>query len=118
MVGCGGGGLLVAVLAPRGGVAADALSFAGSGVLLRFGTSSRAARTTGTGSMARDSLAGLREVLAHRPTRRILLFSWLVPACAVAPEALAAPYATPIGQPARSAGFLLMGVPAATVAAG
>jgi hypothetical protein len=67
--------------------------------------------------MARDSLAGLRAVLAHRPTRRILLFSWLVPACAVAPEALAAPYATHIGQPVRVAGFLLMGIPAGTVAA-
>jgi hypothetical protein len=46
-----------------------------------------------------------------------LLFSWLVPACVVAPEALAAPYATHIGQPARAAGFLLMGLPIGTVAA-
>jgi predicted MFS family arabinose efflux permease len=67
--------------------------------------------------MARDSLAGLREVLAHRQTRRILLFSWLVAACMVAPEALAAPYATDIGQPARAVGFLLTGIPLGTVAA-
>ena len=67
--------------------------------------------------MTRDSLAGLRQVLAHRPTRRILLFGWLVPACSVAPEALAAPYATHIGLPARAAGFLLMGIPAGTVVA-
>jgi hypothetical protein len=40
-----------------------------------------------------------------------------VPACAVAPEALAAPYAAHIGQPTRAAGFLLMGIPAGTVAA-
>src|SRR6202012_1935588 len=52
-----------------------------------------------------------------RPTRRILLFGWLVPACEVGPEALAAPYATYIGQPARVAGFLLMGIPIGTVAA-
>ena len=69
------------------------------------------------GSMARDSLAGLRNVFAHPQTRRILLFSWLVPACVVAPEALAAPYATHIGQPARAAGFLLTGIPLGTVAA-
>src|SRR5262249_13961411 len=69
------------------------------------------------GTMARDSLAGLRRVFTHRPTRRILLFSWLLPACVVAPEALAAPYATHIGQPARAAGFLLMGLPIGTVAA-
>jgi len=67
--------------------------------------------------MARDSLAGARRALAHREVRRILLFGGLVAACAIAPEALAAPYATYIGQPARAAGFLLMGIPAGTVVA-
>ena len=117
IVGYGAGGLLLAILSPRGALAADALSFAASAALLRFGTRPRPARAAGSRSMARDSLAGLREVLADRPTRRILLFHWLVPACAVAPEALAAPYAAHIGQPARAAGFLLMGIPAGTVAA-
>ncbi len=117
IVGYGVGGLLLAILSPRGALVADALSFAASAVLLRFGTASRRARAAGSGSMARDSLAGLREVLSHRPTRRVLLFYWLVPACAVAPEALAAPYAAHIGQPARAAGFLLMGIPAGTVVA-
>jgi hypothetical protein len=117
IVGYGAGGLLLAILSPRGALAADAASFAASAALLRFGTRPRPARATRGGSMTRDSLAGLREVLADRPTRRILLFYWLVPACAVAPEALAAPYAAHIGQPARAAGFLLMGIPAGTVAA-
>ena len=67
--------------------------------------------------MAGDSLAGLRQAFIHRKIRRILLFTWLIPACAVAPEALAAPYATHIGEAARAAGFLLMGIPAGTVAA-
>ena len=67
--------------------------------------------------MAGDSLRGVRSVLSHRQVRRILLFSWLVPACAVAPEALAAPYASHIGQPAQVTGFLLMGLPAGTVLA-
>jgi Transmembrane secretion effector len=117
IVGYGAGGLMLAILSPRGALAADAASFAASAALLRFGTRPRPAHATGAGSMARDSLAGLREVLADRPTRRILLFYWLVPACAVAPEALAAPYAAYIGQPTRAAGFLLMGIPAGTVAA-
>jgi MFS family permease len=117
IVGFGAGGLLLAILPPRGALALDALSFAASGVLLRFGIAARPARATGSGSMARDSLAGLRQALAYRPVRRILLFNWLVPVCAVAPEALAAPYAAHIGQPARAAGFLLMGIPAGTVAA-
>ena len=117
IAGYGAGGLLLAILPPRGALLADALSFIASALAVRLGTARRPARASRRGSMARDSLAGLRHVLAHRPTRRILLFSWLVPACAVAPEALAAPYATHIGQPARAAGFLLMGIPIGTVAA-
>jgi len=117
IVGYGVGGLLLAVLSPRGALAADALSFAASGVLLRFGIAARPGHPAGSRSMAGDSLDGLRQALTHRKVRRILLFSWLVPACAVAPEALAAPYATHIGEAARAAGFLLMGIPAGTVAA-
>ena len=118
IVGYGLGGLLLAALSPRGALAVDAVSFAASAAVLRFGTAARRPRAGRAGSMARDSLAGLRAVLAHRQIRRILLFSWLVPACAVAPEALAAPYVTAIGLPTRAAGFLLMGIPAGTVAAG
>jgi len=117
IVGYGVGGLLLAIMSPRGALAADALSFAASGVMLRFGTTRRPADAGRNRSMARDSLAGLRSTLAHRPTRRVLLFSWLVPACGVAPEALAAPYAVHIGQPPRAAGLLLIGIPAGTVVA-
>ena len=117
IAGFGVGGLLLAILPPRGALAADALSFAGSALLLRFGTAARSPAAARRGSLARDSLAGLRNVLAYRPVRRILLFSWLVPACMVAPEALATPYVTHIGQPARAAGFLLMGLPIGLVAA-
>jgi predicted MFS family arabinose efflux permease len=67
--------------------------------------------------VARDSLAGLRAVLAHPATRRIMVFGWLLPVCEVAPEALAAPYASFIGQPTRVAGYLLMGIPVGTVVA-
>ena len=117
IVGYGVGGLLLAIMSPRGALAADALSFAASGVMLRFGTTRRPADAGRSRSMARDSLAGLRSTLTHRPTRRVLLFSWLVPACGVAPEALAAPYAVHIGQPPRAAGLLLIGIPAGTVVA-
>ena len=112
IAGYGVGGALLAILSPRGALTLDALSYAASAVLLRAGLaarSARAARARETGSMARDSLAGARRTLAHREIRRILLFGGLVAACAIAPEALAAPYAAYIGQPARAAGFLLMG---------
>jgi hypothetical protein len=117
IAGYGAGGLLLAVMSPRGALFADALALAASGLVLRLGLVERPAAGSRTASIAKDSLAGLRATLADRPTRRVLLFSWLVPACAVAPEALAAPYATLAGQPARAAGFLLMGIPVGTVLA-
>jgi predicted MFS family arabinose efflux permease len=119
IVGYGAGGLLLTVVSPRGALAFDAASFLASAVLLRGGMVRRPARRgrAGAGSMTGDSLRGIRRVLADRPVRRLLLFSWLVPVCAVAPEALAAPYASHIGQPTRVTGFLLMGIPAGTVLA-
>src|SRR6201992_2643356 len=107
IAGYGAGGLLLAFLPPRGALAADAVSFGASALLLRVGLAFRGASGGGAGgagraggAMARDSLAGLRAVLAHPATRRIMLFGWLLPFCEVAPEALAAPYASFIGQPA------------------
>jgi predicted MFS family arabinose efflux permease len=119
IAGYGAGGLLLTVVSPRGALAFDASTFLGSALLVRFGMARRPARhgRAGSGSMTGDSLRGIRRVLAHRQVRRLLLFSWLVPACAVAPEALAAPYASHIGQPARVTGLLLMGIPAGTVVA-
>jgi predicted MFS family arabinose efflux permease len=117
IVGYGVGGLLLAVMSPQGALAADAVCVTAAAALLRLGVRHRAPRSSDSRSMARDSLSGLRQVLAQRATRRVLLFTWLVPACAVAPEALAAPYAVHIGQPARAAGFLLVGIPVGTVLA-
>jgi predicted MFS family arabinose efflux permease len=119
IAGYGAGGLLLTVVSPRGALAFDAASFFASALLVRWGMARRPARhgRSGSGSMTGDSLRGIRRVLSHRQVRRLLLFSWLVPACAVAPEALAAPYASHIGQPARVTGFLLMGIPAGTVLA-
>jgi len=127
IAGYGAGGLLLAFLPPREALAADAVSFVASAWLLRVGLARRGAAAGGAaagraasgrrGGLAGDSVAGARAALAHRATRRTLLFGWLVAACSVAPEALAAPYATHIGEPARVAGYLLMGLPAGTVAA-
>lgn len=120
IAGYGAGGLLLVFLPPRGALAADAVSFGASALLLRLGLAFRRAPEGSGGSggaMARDSVAGLRAVLAHPATRRIMVFGWLLPVCEVAPEALAAPYASFIGQPARVAGYLLMGIPAGTVVA-
>ena len=48
-------------------------------------------------NILRDSLAGASAVLSDPRIRRVLLLGWLVPTCAVAPEALAAPYVAQLG---------------------
>lgn len=112
------GGALLLVLHPSGALAVDAASFAVSALLVRFGTRSRPAaiRSAGSGPV-RDSLSGMRAVLTHRPVRRLLLLVWLLPACTVAPEALAAPYVRLLGEPVGAVGLLLAAMPAGTVVA-
>jgi len=112
------GGVLLLVLHPGGALVVDAVSFALSALLVRFGTGSRpaAAPATGTG-LVRDSLAGARDVLAYRPVRRLLLLAWALPACTVAPEALAAPYVRLLGGPVAAVGLMLAAMPAGTVVA-
>ena len=109
------GGLAPLALSPRATLAVDAAAFAASALLLRLGTRKRPARATSSElSMVRDSLAGLREVLAQPRLRRLFVFGWLLPACTAAPEALAAPYTHDIGRAAGAVGIYLAGLPAGT----
>jgi hypothetical protein len=62
-------------------------------------------------NILRDSLAGASAVLSDPRIRRVLLLGWLVPACAVAPEALAAPYVADLGLPEGAAGWWLAAIP-------
>lgn len=116
-----GGGLL-AGLAPRHVLLVDALAFAVSATVLRLGLRNhRRAGTARPGtaapeSLARDSLHGLRDVLALPALRRVLLLNWLVPFCMVAPEALAAPSVAHLGLPRSATGWWLTALPAGTVA--
>ncbi|MFN8223334.1 MAG: MFS transporter [Gaiellales bacterium] len=113
IVGNGVGGVLLVVLSPRGAIVVDAISFAASAALIRAGVRAREARTElpDRPSLLRDSLAGVGAVLAHKQIRRLLLFGWLVPTCAVAPEALAAPYVTGLGGSSAMIGWWLVALP-------
>jgi len=109
------GGLVLLALSPRATLAVDAAAFATSALLLRLGTRKRPARGTSSElSLVRDSLAGLRAVLAQPRLRRLFVFGWLLPACTAAPEALAAPYTHDIGRAAGAVGIYLAGLPAGT----
>ena len=109
------GGLVLLALSPRATLAVDAAAFACSALILRLGTRERPRRVaTSELSLLRDSLARLRDVLAQPLVARLFVFSWLLPACTAAPEALAAPYTHDIGHAAGAVGIYLAGLPAGT----
>lgn len=109
------GGALLTGLPPRAVLAFDAASFLISALLQRVFLRSRPVRGA-AGSLARDSLRGVRAVFAVPPLRRLLLLGWLVPALTLAPEALAAPYVARLGLPSSATGWWLMVGPLATIA--
>ena len=111
-----GGGLL-AGLAPRDVLLVDAFALAAAAAVIRFGLRHHdPVGPARAGSLARDSLGGIRDVLARPALRRVLLLTWLVPFFACAPEALAAPAAAHLGLPSSAAGWWLTAIPVGTVA--
>ncbi|GFH76180.1 MFS transporter [Streptomyces gougerotii] len=118
IIGFAVGGLLLLVMTSSQALLAAAAGFGLAVLLLRFGTRRRAAREPegGTqGSVARASLSGVRQVLAVPGLRPLLLLTWLPPAFAVAPEALASPYADELGGGPAAVGLLLCAAPAGSV---
>lgn len=104
------GGLVVAVLGARGALAADAATFAASGVIVQVGLRPRpapASRGAGRPLSAVASLArGTRLVFGDRALRVLMLLGWLA-ACYEVPEGLAAPYAGKLGGGPVAAGLLI-----------
>lgn len=110
------GGLLLIVIAPRTAFLLDAASFLVAAGVVRLAVRQRAAAgRADERSLVRDSLAGVRAVLGHPGLRRVLLFQWLVPTCAVAPEALAAPSVAALHAGPVAVGWWLAAIPAGTV---
>ncbi|MGW0856666.1 MFS transporter [Streptomyces sp. NPDC002690] len=118
IVGFAVGGLLLLVVSPSQALLSAAAGFGLAVLLLRFGTSRRSARPPEGGahvSVARASLSGVRQVPAVPGLRPLLLLTWLPPAFAVAPEALASPYADALGGGPAAVGLLLCAAPAGSV---
>ncbi|RSS82883.1 MFS transporter [Streptomyces sp. WAC06614] len=113
LTGFGLGGVLLALVSPRSALAVTAAGFAGSALLLRYGTRRRPARAAGD----RSSLpAGLRAVLGDRRTRSLMLLFWLPSLFLVVPEALMAPYVDGLGAGTTALGLLMCALPVGTVA--
>lgn len=106
------GGGLVGAFGPRGALIADTASYLISAALITIFVR---ARSTGSAPRAdglvRDSLTGIREVLALRPVRRVLFLNWVVSFVSVAPEALAAPAVAHAGYSAGFTGLWLAAAP-------
>lgn len=114
--GNGAGGALLLALSPSGAIGVNAGSFALAALLVRLGVSHREPPGAPVASgVLRDSLSGIRTVLAHRELRRLLLLGWLVPTFTVAPEALAAPYVAGLGGSPALVGVWLLALPVGMV---
>lgn len=111
------GGLLLVVVSPRGALLIDGGSFVLSALILRVGTRERYPTSERELSVVHESMRNLRDVFALPRLRRAMLLEWLLPTCAVAPEALAAPYVAHLGLPAQAVGFWLTAIPIGTVIA-
>ena len=116
LVGFGLGGLLLIAVTPRHALLVTVAGFCASAALLRFGTRRRPARTPAGNALVKDSLKGARQVLADRRVRALLLLFWVPPMFAVAPEALAAPYADELAAGSVGLGLLMCALPVGTIA--
>ncbi|MFD6992668.1 MFS transporter [Streptomyces sp. NPDC059943] len=120
LVGFAVGGLLLAVVPPRGAIAITVVTFLCSATLLRFGTKDRPARLLkkdGGASLLRDSLDGARLVFADRRIRALTLLFWVPAMFVVAPEALMAPYADQIGVGPTALGLMMCAMPVGHITA-
>jgi MFS family permease len=121
------GGALLIVATPRELLALDALTFIVSAGLVRlvpFGTAAAEAGAAGVAGGGRrsqvfdDLRVAARTVFAHPQLRPLVLLTWTMSAGAIAPEALAVPYAHVAGEGAGAAGLLLAAGPIGNVLAG
>jgi MFS family permease len=107
VLGYAAGGIAVAVIGSRSALGLDAVTFAASAALVRWGIRARpaAARRTSRG-LGAEIAAGVRLVVTDRALRTLMLLGWLVAFYAV-PEAVAAPYASELGGGAAAIGLIL-----------
>jgi predicted MFS family arabinose efflux permease len=111
------GGIAVAAIGPRAGLAIDALTFGLSALLITMGVHRRPAPAAVSGDSEPSYLASITagaKLVAKNPRLRTLLgFSWLL-GLYVVPEGVAPPYAHALGVGADGVGLLMAAGPAGT----
>lgn len=106
VAGAAAGGLATAFIGARPALAADAVTFVASALLIRFGTRTRpAAATAGPNALAQLA-GGFRLVFGNSELRTLLMLGWLAAWYAI-PVGIAAPYARSLGAGSASAGLLI-----------
>jgi predicted MFS family arabinose efflux permease len=101
------GGLIVALVGARPALAADAVTFVVSALIIKAGTRERpAAAPSGGPSALRQLGGGVRLVFGSRALRTLLLLGWLAAFYEI-PSGLAVPYAARLGGGPVAAGLLL-----------
>lgn len=113
------GGAIVSFFGARTCLLVDAVTFAASALLVRYGVRARPAAKAAVGSLfapVADAAAGIRLVFTNPALRTPMLFGWLA-AFVVVPEGLAAPLARSLNGGAILVG-LLLAVTALGIAAG
>ncbi len=113
LLGFAGGGFVVVWLGTSGALAVDAVTFALSAVLLRFGLRHRPA--SGEAKRVRVRIReGATLVWRDRRLRLLVVLGWLA-LFTVVPEGLAAPFSAEVGAGAAGVGLLLAADPAGMV---
>jgi predicted MFS family arabinose efflux permease len=112
-----GGGALVVLIGARGALMLDAVSFAGSAALLRFGIRHRPAALDldAQQSLLAEAVEGLRVVAGDRRLYGPLLLSAVGVAYVIVPEGIAPAYASALGHGATAVGAIMAGVAAGSV---
>jgi Na+/melibiose symporter-like transporter len=111
LAGFAGGGVAIAAIGARGGLALDAVTFAISGVMIMLGVRPRPAAQAQTPEEPPQSFtAGFRLVFTNAKLRTLVMLSWLA-GVYVVPEGVAAPYASKVSHGATPVGLLLASIP-------
>lgn len=117
VAGFGAGGAAVVLLTPRGAIAADALTFVVSAVLIRVGVRYRpaAAGDNSRPAVLRGFATGATAIIQHPALRMYVLMFWTGSAFVYAAEGLAAPLARQYGGGTAVGGLILAAAPCGTV---
>lgn len=120
VLGYGAGGVLVALVSARGALAADAVSFVVSALLIGTRLQRRGPAVTGHGAreIAADFATGMKVIFQHSALRAYILLLWLASAFSYGWEGLAAPLARDYGGAVRTGGLILAAAPAGQIVGG